>query len=107
MPSYLPQSQPTLQAVTPNAGDTVLMTDNSTTGLLMLTPAGTLATLTVTLPSDANSIVNQERTICSSKIVTILTFNGATTIYGTITALAVGDCITFKKVATNTWARKI
>lgn len=94
-----------VQTATPIAGQTMLMTDDANDGTLWLTPAGTLATLTVTLPSEANSRIGQVRRVGSSRAVTLLTFNGATTILNAIAALALNDCVEFHKVAANTWAR--
>lgn len=71
----------TPQVVTPIAADTV--TANSS--LLLLTPAGTLATLTIKFPPAQNG---QYFTILTTAIVTALTVTNATISGGAPTALA-------------------
>lgn len=94
-----------VQAASPLTGTEVNMTDDAANGTLYLTPAGTIAALNVTLPSDANSKVGQERTIVTSQTVTALTVDGATTIHGNVTTLAAGASVTFRKLAANVWAK--
>lgn len=95
------------QAASPATGATVQMTSDNTDGVLVLTPSATLATLTVALPTDASSVNLQVRRIFSSKAITALTINGATTIYNTVTAMNAGDCVAFMKISSNTWTRLI
>lgn len=82
---------PTTQYATPTTGQTV--TANSTGFVrLLINPAGTLATLTVTLPgspSDGDII-----DIWCTQIVTALTMNGGT-IIGALASFAVGSHSTF------------
>lgn len=94
-----------VQTVTPTAGQTVVMTDDSLDGSLNLTPAGLLATLTITLPSEANSRIGQERRINTTQALTALTIGGASSILNTVTTLALGGSVTFEKIAANTWIR--
>lgn len=94
------------QLASPATGATVQMTDNSKDGILQLTPAGTIAALTLTLPAEANTRLGQVRRIFSSQNVTALTIQGATTIYNNVTTMAAGDCIAFVKVGPNMWARQ-
>ena len=92
------------QSATPTNGQNVAMTDNDKDGILYLNAAGTLATLTVTLPSNANSKIGQERLIASSKAITLLTVtnpSGGTVIAPV--ALNLGANIAMRKVADNTW----
>lgn len=69
------------QAVTPLTGATV----SALGSLLLLTPAGTLATLTIAFPSAQNG---QYFTILTTAIVTALTVTNATISGGSPTALA-------------------
>lgn len=96
---------PVVQNAAPTAGQTVVMTDDANDGTLVLTPAGVLATLTVTLPSEANSRIGQIRRLASRQAITALTLNGATTILNGATALLLNDCFSYQKVAANTWVR--
>jgi hypothetical protein len=92
------------QSVVPTTGQNVVMTDNDKDGILYLNPAGLLAALTVTLPSNANSKIGEERLIASSKAVTLLTVvnpSGGTVIAPA--SLALGANIAMRKVADNTW----
>lgn len=91
-----------LQTSSPTTGQTVVMADTGVDGTLVLTPAAGLATLTITLPSDANSRLLQKRSIYCSKSVVALTINGAT-ILNSLIAMTANDHHTFQKVAANTW----
>lgn len=94
------------QGGSPTTGQTVAIADGASDVLLWLTPATTIATLTVQLPTDAGSFIGQDISIGSSKAVTVLTITGATTVFNPATLLNLGDLFTIKKVAANTWARK-
>lgn len=94
----------TVQTVTPTTGQTVSMTDNAVDNTLYLTPAGTLAALTVNLPSNANSRIGQVERIFTTQQITALTVANATTILGNPTTLNVNESVSFQKMAANTWA---
>jgi len=97
-----------MQAATPappSTGGTVTVTNTGLTGLTVVNPAGTLATLSITLPADANSTIGQVERIAFLKSITALTINGATTILGAPVSAVLGDNIGFQKVAANTWTR--
>lgn len=73
---------------------------------LYLTPAGTIAALTITFPTDAQSRIGQQIGFVSTQIVTALTLTlpGSVAINGVApTSLAVNARYTFTKVAANTW----
>ena len=89
----------------PTSGGTVQVTNTAMHGLTVINPAGALATLTVSLPADAQSTVGQIERIAFLKAITALTINGATTILGAPLAAAIGDNIGFQKAAANTWTR--
>lgn len=98
-----------MQTNSPIAGATVNMVDDARSGTLYLTPAGTLATLTVALPSDAKSVLNQEEKIISSQAITALTLTqigGGQTILGAPAGMTAGQTLICTKVAANTWAVK-
>jgi len=97
------RSTPTVQQSVPTAGATVVMTGGSADAMVELQPAGTLATLTVTLPDNATSIIGDIARIGSTKAITLLTINGAATIIGNVTAMIASQVVNFKKVADNTW----
>lgn len=94
-----------IQNAAPATGQIVVMEDSAKNGTLYMMPALLLAALTVTLPSEANSVIGQVRRIATTKAITVLTVNGATTILGNVGSMALGDCISFHKIAANTWAR--
>ena len=58
-----------------STGFTVPVTDSSSSVWLVLTPSGTLATGTITLPAVANCVQSQEILVSSSQTVTALTIN--------------------------------
>jgi len=89
----------------PVSGGTVNIVNTGISGLTVINPAGTLATLTVSLPSDANSKLGQIERICFLRAITLLTINGASSILGAPAAAALGDNIGFQKVAANQWVR--
>lgn len=100
-----PTTAPVVQNSTPTAGQTIVITDTLADITLMLSPAGTLATLTVTLPTDGGSRIGQVVSIFTTQIITALTINGAASILNAVTTAALNGCSTYKKVAANTWAR--
>lgn len=94
----------TMQTAAPTTGATVVCTDTDDNAHLVLTPAGTIATLTVTLPTNANSDVGQRVTISSTQEVTALTVSGSglTVVPATI-PLPAGTAVTYQKVASGVW----
>lgn len=94
-----------VQKSTPTDGQTISMLDTSADGTLFLTPAGTLATLTVTLPTNANSVTGQIRRIATTQTITTLTVNGAGTILGNVTTILAAASLEFQKMASDTWVR--
>ena len=100
-----PDSQYAAPAVT--AFDIQINSNNNDTHLI-LTPAGTLAAGTITLPTPAN-LRDKQLLICScTQQVTALTIagNGASAVNGAPTALSADDFFTLKYDLTlNTWNR--
>lgn len=99
-----------MQSLTPTpplSGGTVTITNTGMSGLTVINPAGTLATLTVNLPADATSKIGQIERIAFLRAITLLTVGGATTILGAPAAAALGDNIGFQKVAANQWVRLV
>ncbi len=94
-------------ASTPVTTNTVTAGTGKVNETLYLTPAGTLAALTLAFPSDANSQVGQVLRVFSTQIVTALTVSAAgLTIQGAaVTALAANTPVSFQKVAASTWIR--
>lgn len=82
----------TVQYSAPTAGATVAYAAASS--ILILEPAGTLATLTVTMPAASDG---SEFRLTSTQIVTALTLtpNGTDTVVTNTTSLAVGVAITY------------
>ena len=75
---------PTTQYSAPLTGTTVAITDGSDDIHLILTPAGTIATLTITLPLNTNLVDKQEIIVNSTQIVTTLTIDSnSATLSGT------------------------
>ncbi len=82
------------------------MTSDSLDGSLNLTPAGTMATLTITLPSEANSHIGQVRRVNCTQAVTLLTMAGASSLLGMPTAIVINTGFSVEKIAANTWIRQ-
>lgn len=83
------------QFAAPLTGATVAVA--ATTGTLVLDPAGTIATLTVTLPAAASLIDGQTFAISSSQTVTALTLTAGsgTTISNTPTAITISTTASY------------
>ncbi len=79
-----------IQYSAPTTGSSVsIVTPNGMDAWLVLTPAGTLATLTIILPQVATAISAQEIVVNSTQAVTTLTINGNSgTVIGAPTSLA-------------------
>ena len=87
---------------------TVAITDSDASIWLILTPTGTLATGTITLPAVANAVDRQEVLVNCTQIVTSLTVggNGATAVTGAPTTLAANAYFRMRyDAATLTWYR--
>lgn len=91
-----------VQSVTPLTGQTIQMTNTSADGTLFLTPAGTIASLTVNFPSDINSNLGQIRFLGTTQNITSLNLANAVFL-NVFNSLNANDCFAFQKVAANTW----
>lgn len=98
-------TKPEIVTASPTTGQTVASPNTSRDKTIWITPAGTLLNLTVTLPSEATSVVGQVVRIGTSQAITNLTINGATTILNTAVTLAINETVSYQKVAANTWVR--
>lgn len=93
-------------AASPTTGQTVNANANAQNQQIYLTPAGTIAALTVNVPADNVSVVGQQIQVTTSQTITALTLGGATTFLGNVTTLAGGATIVLTKQAANTWSVK-
>ena len=104
----LPTNIPIVSSSSPLTGVTVTANASGLDESINLTPAGTIAALTVTFPTDANSRIGQFIEVFSSQIITALTLTvPAGTLNGaTLTAAAANVSYLFRKTATsNVWLR--
>lgn len=99
-------SDPFSISVKPVSGETIQMTNDKRSGTLILTHESTLDTLTLALPTFANSKPNQFRFIYFNKAVTSLAFAGAT-VMGAPEAVSAGDFICIRYISPNLWAKQI
>lgn len=99
--AYLMQTQ----AASPTTGQTVVATDDDKDRTIVLTPAGTLAALTITFPSDGASRLGQLLKITTSQAITAFSFTAGPTVNGFPSSAAVNDFFTFQKIAANAWRR--
>lgn len=90
-----------------STGFTVPITDSSASVWLVLTPSGTLAAGTITLPAVANCVESQEVLVSSSQIVTALTINtNGANIIGAPTTIVVGGFFRLRfEPVLKTWYR--
>jgi hypothetical protein len=102
-------NEPTTQYSSPLTATTVDVRDDDADTHLILTPSGTIATLTITLPASTSVRDKQILIVTSTNIVSTLTMalNGATAIRGNPTTIAAAnDYFTLKYDATlTTWYR--
>lgn len=91
----------------PITGFTVAVTDNNEDTHLILTPAGTLATGTITLPASTSVRDKQTVLVSCTQIVTTLTVSGnGATVNGAPTTLAANGYFTLKyDISVNSWYR--
>lgn len=96
------------QYSSPVTGATVQVTDSSANTHLILTPSGTLSTLTIKLPALANLIDKQDILINCTQAVTALTVNGngAGAVTGEPSSLSANDFFRLKYDSTlDVWYR--
>lgn len=88
---------------TPTNGQTVTLGDNTRDQVANITPAGTLATLTVAFPTNTNSTNGQRTSVYISQIITTITFTSTgATFPNAPAAWAAGEIKDFVKLGT-TW----
>lgn len=94
-----------LQGASPATGATVNITSGRNV-YMVLTPAGTIATLLLNLPN-SGQVDGDLCTVCSSQIITAVTLGaGALTMVGAITTLALGGFAQFVyRASGTTWFR--
>lgn len=96
----LRMARPMTQVASPLSGSTVEVQSTDGNLHLWLTPVGTLLSLNVTLPT---GWIGQRVSILTGQAITALTVNGAATILGALSTLAVGGSFEMTKVDANTW----
>ncbi len=91
----------------PLTGATVTVTDTQDSIWLILTPAGTIAALTLTFPTLANTVDKQEILFNTTNTITALTLSGnGSSIVGAITTLAANGFARYRFDAVlSTWYR--
>lgn len=97
----------TQYAAPTTTGFSVPLRDTGDDVWLVLTPTGTLAAGTLTLPTKAGSIDRQELLVSTSNAVTALTVNGnGSSVVGAPTTLAAGGFFRLRfEAVTSTWYR--
>ena len=94
-----------MQYASPTTGQSVPFTNDSRDRTLWLTPAGTIAALTVPFPTSASSRPGRTVTIGTSKSITILSLTGPISILNAITTMVAGDAFTFREMTSDVWAK--
>lgn len=98
----------TVQLVVPATGFNYAVTGTSVNAWVLLQPAGTLATGTVTLPVAASTADGMEVLVTTTQIITTFTLgaNGAAATYGAPTTMAANAFFRMRFYqATNSWYR--
>ena len=98
-------TDPTTQSNVPVTGATLAVRDDGTSTWLLLLPAGTISTLTLTMPALANATDGQTINVSSSQTVTTLTLaaNGATLVGDPSTIGATSPFTMKYDLASLTW----
>ena len=94
--------KPVVQTVVPTSGETVKFDDDDLDRTLYMKPAGTLATLTIAMPTTATSRLGRKVSVCSTQTVTLLTITEATML-NTLVTLSANDHFTFEEVEIGKW----
>lgn len=100
--------EPDSQNSAPVTGADVAVNDNDNDTHLILTPAGTLATLTITLPAKANLRDKQTVLVTSTQVLTALTVaaNGVSAVNGAPAAMTANGYFKLKYDLTlDSWNR--
>jgi hypothetical protein len=94
------------QTVTPTTGFNQAFEWGAQDQLLYFTPSGTLATGTVTFPSDSQTRIGQRMTIATTQTITTLTVSVPSgTVYGYTAGTLNAGSISFLKIAANVWTK--
>jgi len=91
------QDNKVTQYAAPLTGSTVVVLDAQKSVWLDITPAGTIATLTITFPVSTNVVDKTEILITTTNTITALTLNGnGATIGGAVTTLAADGFVKYR-----------
>jgi hypothetical protein len=101
----LPPSMGIAQIATPASGDNVQMIDNRQSGLLRIQGAAPLASLSITHPSDANSVNSQVRSVFFEVDIALITWPGSSGTNLPTSALQ-GDSCTTQRLEPGVWSRR-
>lgn len=93
--------RPAQQNATPTAGATVVIAEAATDINVWLTPAGTIATLAIQLPTGYQG---QRITIASNQAITLLSVTGATVLNG-LASLSLGGAFALVRMSAGIWVR--
>lgn len=97
-------SQMKTDTASPATGATVSFTNDTSDRMLILTPAGALATLTVGFPTSPR--VGQLCCVTTSQSIATLSVTGGT-VSGLVTSLSGGDLYSYRCVGGTTWRRAV
>ncbi len=95
-----------IQTASPTTGQTVTAVNDDKDRTIVLTPAGTIAALTITFPSDANSRLGQIVGITTSQTIVLVNLTAGVTVSGFVAGLSPNDFTVYQKIGVNTWRRQ-
>jgi hypothetical protein len=100
-PPFQSRSVESVQDATPATGGNVAVSSDA--GVLVISPSGSLASLTVTMPASPSN--GRRVTICTTQAITVLTLAGGLFIGG-VSTLALGGFASFCYVSSvGRWVR--
>lgn len=106
IPFILPLLAPALQEVTPESGDTVVLTSPTRNGILMVHGTTPLTSLTLQLPPDSDTVFGQTRMICAEVDIMGLSIElPGTEIRGAPETMSAEDNFVIQKIGPELWTK--
>jgi len=99
------KNYPTVTVATPSGGGTITFNSGGQDETIYLDISGAITGLTITFPTDANSVVGQTLSVFAKNAINGpgVTYTNGTRVPAAPTALAAGILYSWRKVALSTW----
>lgn len=99
----IPASQRVVKTASPANGASLSFSDNSIDQSYYLTPSSLIASASIALPSEGNSVIGQQIAIFSTQTITTLNITGAINLLSNPGTIVGGTGIMGEKLGANTW----